>query len=434
MFLEKCFKLRERGTTVSNEILAGVTTFMTMAYILAVNPAILSQTGMDASAVFAATALSAALATTIMAFAANLPIALAPGMGLNAFFAFSVVLGMGYTWQFALTAVFLEGLLFILLTLTNLREKILLAIPPSTKKAISVGIGLFIAFIGLRNAGLVVANEATLLSLGSVTSATTHVALIGLVFTSVLLCYNVRGALLYGILGATFLGIPLGVTQLSILSDTAFFTVPSIAPTFLQLEWQDILSTDMLLLVITFLFVDLFDTLGTLLGLGARANLLDENGQLPKLKSAFMADALGTTFGALLGTSTVTTYLESTSGVAEGGKTGLTALTVATMMILSLFLAPLFLLIPQEATAPVLILVGLFMLSPVAEIRFNDYVSAIPAFLTLIMMPLTYSVATGIMWGIISHVILTICTKRFYDLTPLSVILAALFVWKLVVG
>ncbi len=432
--LEKMFALKERGTTVRTEILAGMTTFMTMAYILAVNPSILSQAGMDGPAVFVATALSAAIATLIMGLAANLPVALAPGMGLNAFFAFTVVLGMGYSWQFALTAVFLEGLIFIFLTITNLREAIINCIPEAMKKAISGGIGLFIAFIGLKSAGIVVNNDATLVALGSLTQPGVMVGVVSIIITGILLCYKVRGALLVGILSGTILGIPLGVTNLAAFDTSLLFSVPSVEPTFMKFQWEHVFTLDMALVLFTFLFVDLFDTLGTLLGLATKADILDANGNIPRAKSALMADAVGTTLGAILGTSTVTSYVESASGVAEGGTTGLTAVTTACFFLLSLLIAPVFLLIPAQATAAALVLVGLFMLSPVTGIDFNDYQKAIPAFLTLIMMPLTYSIATGIMWGVISHVLISMSIGKTKDLSILSYILAAIFVAKFAFG
>ncbi len=432
--LDSLFSISRRGSTVKTEIFAGITTFMTMSYILAVNPSILGQCGMDTSSVFAATAISAAFATIVMALTANLPAALAPGMGLNAFFAFSVVLGMGYTWQFALTAVFLEGLIFIALTITNLREAMLKCIPYSMKLAISAGIGFFIVFVGLKNAGIVVKNDATLLSMGNMASAGVGVALAGLFVAAVLLTKKVRGALLYSIVIATIIGIPLGVTNFSSFDSGNLFSVPSLSPTFWQFEWHNIFTMDMLIVLLTFLFVDLFDTLGTLLALGAKANLLDDEGQLPNAKPALMADALGTTVGAILGTSTVTSYVESAAGVVEGGKTGLTAMVVAVLFLVSLFLSPLFLMVPAQATAPALIMVGLLMFTPALKIDFDDYVTAIPAFLTIVMMPLTFSIATGIMWGIVSHVVLCICTKRYKELSILSYVLTALFVWKMVSG
>ncbi len=429
--LEKFFALSERGTTIRTEIVAGLTTFMTMAYILAVNPSILSATGMDGSSVFVATAVSAAVATAIMGLMANLPVALAPGMGLNAFFAFTVVLGMGYSWQFALTAVFLEGLIFIFLTITNLREAILRCIPASMKKAISAGIGLFIAFIGLKSAGIVINNEATLVGIGSMADPGVIVAVVSIILTGILLCYKVRGALLFGILVGALLGVPLGVTNIDAFNSEMLFTIPSVAPTFMQFEWGQVFTLDMALVLFTFLFVDLFDTLGCLLGLAGKAGILDADGNIPRAKSALMADALGTTLGAVLGTSTVTTYVESASGVAAGGKTGLTAITVAVLFLISLLVAPVFLLIPSQATSAALVLVGLFMMGPVTGINFDDFQKSIPAFLTLIMMPLTFSVATGIMWGIIAHVIISLATGKTRELTIISYILAAIFIAKL---
>lgn len=432
--MEKFFALSARQTTIRTEVTAGFTTFMTMVYILAVNPNILGACGMDPSSVFAATAISAAVATCIMALTANLPIALAPGMGLNAFFAFGVVIGMGHTWQFALTAVFLEGLIFILLTLTNLREAILNCIPLSMKKAISGGIGLFIAFIGLQGAGVVVKHDATLVSLGVLSSPGVLVTLLGLVFTGILLIQRVRGALLYGIVAATLVGIPLGVTKIAGFNAASLFTVPSMAPTFWQFTWDQVFTLDMLIVLFTFLFVDIFDTVGTLIGVATKGNLLDKQGRLPQVRQAFMADALGTTLGAVLGTSTVTAYVESASGVAEGGRTGLTALTTAGLFACSLFLAPIFLLIPAQATAPALILVGLFMLSPILDVDFDDYRNSIPMFLTLIVMPLTYNIANGIAFGIVSYVLLALGSGRAKDVPLLTYILAALFVYKFSMG
>ncbi|HSH19703.1 MAG TPA: NCS2 family permease, partial [Draconibacterium sp.] len=379
--LEKIFKLKQNNTTPRTEILAGLTTFMTMAYILAVNPDILSATGMDKGAVFTATVLSAFVATLVMALYAKLPFALAPGMGLNAFFAFTVVLGMGHSWQFALTAVFLEGLIFIVLTAFNIREMIVNSIPMNMKHAISVGIGLFIAFIGLKNAGIIVSSPATFVTLGDVTNLAENggaaVALVTLVITGVLLALRVKGALLYGILIGAVIGLPIGITSLPTSFD---FTPPSLSPIFMKFEWAQILTLDMLVVVFTFLFVDMFDTVGTLIGVSSKANMLDKEGRVPRVKQALMADAVGTTLGAMLGTSTVTTYVESAAGVSEGGRTGLTSLTVAGLMLLALFLSPIFLMIPGAATAPALILVGAMMMTPVKNINFDDFTESIPAF------------------------------------------------------
>ncbi len=429
--LEKLFRLSERNTSVRTEVIAGFTTFMTMAYILAVNPDILSAAGMDASSVFAATALSAAIGTLVMGICANLPVALAPGMGLNAFFAFVVVLKMGHTWQFALTAVFLEGLIFILLTMTNLREAILNCIPNSLKKAISAGIGLFIAFIGLQSAKIIVNNDATLVSIAeNLTAPGPALTIIGILIIGVLLAYKVKGALLIGIVLTTLIGIPLGVTNIASFDASKLFTIPSVAPTFMQFEWDFIFTADMLLVLSTFLFVDLFDTVGALIGVATKGKLLDSNGKLPNAKSAFMADAIGTSVGAALGTSTVTSFVESAAGVAEGGRTGLTAVTVAVLFLLALLISPLFLVIPTEATAPALILVGLFMLSPILEVDFNDYTQAIPAFLTLIIMPFAYSISEGIIFGLVSFVVIAFVTKKTKELTPLAILLTIVFVAK----
>lgn len=429
--LEKIFNLTGNKTTIKTEVLAGLTTFMTMAYILAVNPDILSATGMDKGAVFTATTLSALIATLVMALYAKLPFALAPGMGLNAFFAFTVVLGMGHSWQFALTAVFIEGLIFIALTAFNIREMIVNSIPMNMKHAISVGIGLFIAFIGLKNAGIIVSNPATFVALGDVTNLTENagaaVALVTLVITGVLLALKVKGALLYGILIGAVIGLPVGVTH---LPESFNLTPPSLSPIFMKFEWTQILSLDMLIVVFTFLFVDMFDTVGTLIGVSSKANMLDKEGRVPRVKQALMADAIGTTVGAMLGTSTVTTYVESAAGVSEGGRTGLTSLTVAGLMLLALFLSPIFLMIPGAATAPALILVGAMMMTPVKNIDFDDFTESIPAFLTIIMMPLTYSISEGILFGVLSFVILKVLTGRFKDITIVTVILAVLFLLK----
>ncbi len=422
---EKFFKLKKNNTTPKTEIIAGITTFMTMAYILAVNPNILSATGMDKNALFTATALSAVVATLVMSLWAKLPFALAPGMGLNAFFAFTVVLGMGYSWQFALTAVFLEGIIFLVLTAFNIREMIVNAIPINLKHAISAGIGLFIAFIGMQNAGLVVKNDAVLVGLGNMGSPAVLVAVIGLVLSGVLLALKVKGALLIGIFTATIIGIPMGVTTLpggSIVS-----APPSLEPVFFKLDFSQIFSLDMLVVLFTFLFVDMFDTVGTLVGVSSKANMLDSKGRVPRVKQALFADSIGTTIGALLGTSTVTTYVESASGVAEGGKTGLTSLSTAGMFILALFLAPLFLMVPAAATAPALILVGSFMMSPVLKINFNDYTESIPAFLTIVMMPFAYSIAEGVVFGILSFVLLKALSGKIKEVSVVMWVLAILF-------
>ena len=424
--LEKFFKLKENGTNVRTEVIAGFTTFLTMAYILAVNPSILSAAGMDQNALFTSTAIAAIVGTLVMALWAKLPFALAPGMGLNAFFAFSVVLGMGHSWQFALTAVLIEGIIFILLTLFNVREAIVEAIPTSIRTAISAGIGLFIAFIGLQNAGIVVNNDATLVGLGEITSGNALLGLIGLLITAVLVVKKVKGDLLIGILVTTIIGIPLGITQMKGFISTP----PSIAPIFFQFEWKEILTFDMMIVVFTFLFVDIFDTLGTLVGVSTKAKMLDKNGKIPNAKKAFMADAIGTTAGAMLGTSTVTTYVESAAGVSEGGRTGLTALVTAIAFGVALFLSPVFLAIPGAATAPALILVGLYMLSPIRELDYNDFSESIPAFITIIAMPLSYSIAEGITLGVMSYVFINLLAGNFKKLSIGMYILAVLFILK----
>lgn len=426
--LERFFQLKENHTTIRTEIVAGLTTFMTMAYILAVNPDILSNTGMDKGAVFTATALSSVIAILVMAFWARLPFALAPGMGLNAFFAFTVVLGMGYSWQFALTAVFIEGIIFLILTLFNVREAIVNAIPLNLKHAVSTGIGLFIAFIGLSNAGIIVSSEATLVELGNIGSSTAIVALLGLLSIAILLVFRIKGALLIGVLLATIIGIPLGITNLPEAGWVG--APPSVKPLFFKFDFHNIFTIDMLVVLFTFLFVDMFDTIGTLVGVTSKANMLDEKGRVPRVKQALFADAIGTTVGAMLGTSTVTTYVESASGVAEGGRTGLTSFVVGVMFLLALLFAPVFTMIPSAATAPALIIVGLFMMSPIRKIDLNDYSEAIPAFLTIIMMPLTYSIAEGIAFGIISYVLIKILTANWKQLSWVTVIVAMFFLLK----
>ncbi|TRX71983.1 NCS2 family permease [Carboxylicivirga sp. M1479] len=430
--LEKFFKLSENKTNVKTEVIAGITTFMTMAYILAVNPDILSATGMDKGALFTATALSAAVGTLVMALWAKLPFALAPGMGLNAFFAFGVCIGMGMSWEFALTAVFLEGILFILMTAFNIRELIINAIPGSIKNAISVGIGLFIAFIGMKNAGIIVANDATFVHLGDMKSAVVLLALGGIVLTGALLALKVKGALLIGMVITTVVGIPLGVTQLPHFD----FSVPSISSIAWKFDWSWINSAEgiftMITVLFTFLFVDMFDTVGTLIGVSTKAKMIGKDGRIPNVKQALMADSIGTTVGAALGTSTVTTYVESAAGVAEGGRTGLTALTTAGLFILALFLSPLFLMIPAAATAPALVLVGVMMMTPIQNLDLEDFTESIPAFFTLIMMPLTFSIAEGIVFGILSYVVLKLLTGKHKDISIIAYVLAVLFAMKFI--
>lgn len=428
-FLEKTFKLQENKTDVRTEFLAGLTTFMTMSYILAVNPLILADAGMDPGGVFTATIIASVIATLLMAFLANYPFALSAGMGLNAFFAYSVVLGGGHTWQFALTAVFLEGIIFLLMSLFKVREAIFNAIPMTLKKAVSVGIGLFIALIGFSNSGLIVTGEGTILALGNITSGPVIVTLFGLILTGVLLAKNFRGAILVGILGSTILAIILGVAS---LPTTLFSLPPSLSSVAMQLEFKNIFTFEMLVIVFTFLFVDIFDTIGTLIGVATKAEMLDEKGQLPRAGKALLADAVGTTAGALLGTSTVTTYVESASGVADGGRTGLTAVSTAFFFFICLFLFPIFAIVPGSATAPALIIVGLFMMTPIRDIDFSDFTEAIPAFLTITMMPFAYSIAEGIVFGMISYVVLKVLTGKFKDVSILMYILAFIFILKLI--
>ncbi|MFZ2430553.1 MAG: NCS2 family permease [Lutibacter sp.] len=427
--LDKFFKITENKSTLRTEIIAGITTFMTMVYILAVNPSILSAAGMDKDAVFTATAVSSIIATLVMALVAKLPFALAPGMGLNAFFAFTVVLGMGYSWQFALTAVFLEGVIFILLTAFNIRELIVNSIPLNLKHAVSVGIGLFIAFIGLKGTGLIVDNPATLVGLGDMRNPAVLVGLAGVIIIGVLFAKKVKGAILIGILASTIIGILVGVTVIpenfSLVS-----LPPSIEPIFFKFDFSQVFTLDMLIVLFTFLFVDMFDTVGTLVGVSSKANMLDKDGNVPRVKQALFADAIGTMVGAMLGTSTVTTYVESAAGVAEGGKTGMTALTVAGMFVLALFFAPIFMIIPAAATAPALIIVGLFMISPIMKIDLEDFTESIPAFFTIIMMPLTYSIAEGIVFGMLSYVFLKLLTGRYKEIKPVMYVIAILFLIK----
>jgi len=425
---ESYFKLKENNTNFKTEVLAGITTFMTMAYILVVNPGILSQAGMDFGAVFTATAISAIVATLLIGVYAKLPFAAAPGMGLNAFLAFTVCKVMGYSWQFAMTAVFLEGLIFILLTVFNVREAIINSLPLNIKKAISVGIGLFIALLGLDNAHIVIHPEGgALLALGNLKDPYTILAIIGIILTSILVARKVKGALLIGIIATTIIGIPMGITQIP----TSFFSAPpSVSPTFMAFEWDHVFSVDMLVVLFTLLFMDMFDTIGTLVGVATKANMLDDKGNVPRAKQALLADAIGTTIGACLGTSALTAYVESASGVAEGGRTGLNAVSTAVMFIIALFLSPLFLMIPSPATSPALVLVGLFMLEPIKDLDLADFSEAIPAFVTLIIMPVTYSIADGIAFGMITYVIIKITTGKFKDISLATCIISFLFLAK----
>ncbi|MDN6196382.1 MAG: NCS2 family permease [Atopostipes suicloacalis] len=427
------FKLKENNTDVKTEIVAGITTFMTMSYILAVNPLILGETGMDMGGVFTATALSAVIGTMVMALYAKYPFGLAPGMGLNAFFAYTVVLGdMGKSWQFALTAILIEGIIFVILSFFNVREAIFNSIPTSLKNAVSVGIGLFIAFLGLDNAGIIQTGDGTLLGLGDLTAAAPLLAIFGIILTGFLFSKNIKGALLIGILISTLLGIPSGVTQTPENLASLISLPPSVSDVAFQfVGFEEIFSWDMLIVIFTFLFVDIFDTVGTLAGVASKANLLDNKGKLPRVNKALMADAIGTISGACLGTSTVTTFVESASGVAEGGRTGLTALSTATMFALSLFFAPIFIMIPAAATASALVIVGLFMMSPIKAIDLDDYTEAIPAFLTIIMMPFSNSIAEGIVFGMISYTLLKGMTGKFKDISWTMLAISALFLIRI---
>ncbi len=424
--IKKLFGFNPKETTIRTEVMAGITTFLTMAYILAVNPSILSETGMDKGALFTTTVLMSALPTIFMGLYAKLPLALAPGMGLNAFFAYTVCLVMGYSWQFALTAVFLEGIMFILLTITNLREKIVEVIPDTLKKAISAGIGLYIAFIGLKSAGIIVNNDATLVCLGKLTSGSALLGVIGIIVTSVMLVKNIKGALLIGILATTLIGIPLGVTHF----DGVFSIPPSIEPIFLKFEWTHIFTKEMFIIVFTLLFVDLFDCIGTVIGVTTRAGMVKADGKIPRLKEVFMVDSISTAAGAAMGTSTVAVYVESAAGVNEGGRSGLTAVVTGACFLLALFFAPLFLAIPAAATTPVLVLVGLMMMGSVLEIDFNKYADSIPAFICILMMPLTYSISDGIVLGHLSYIFINLISGNFKKVTVGMYILAAFFLLK----
>ena len=422
--LTKLFGFNPSTTTVRKEIVAGITTFLTMSYILAVNPSLFSQLdGMPGGAVFTSTALAAIVGCLAMAFVGKLPFGLAPGMGLNAFFVYSVCLGMGYSWQFALTA---EGLIFIVLTLTNVREAIVNAIPLSLRNAIGAGIGLFIAFIGLESAGVIIPDEATLVALGDITSGSALLALIGIVITGFLYAKNIPGSILIGILVTMLIGIPMGVTEFQgVLSKPE-----SISPIFCKFEFDHIFTLDMLAVVFTFLFIDMFDTVGTLVGVCTKAGMADKNGKIERLNQAFMADSIATTVGACLGTSTTTTYVESAAGVAHGGRSGLTAFAVGVCFVIAMFFSPLFLSIPAAATAPALVIVGLLMLEPIKYIPFDDFSESIPAFVCIIMMPLSYSISNGILLGMITYVLMNLVTGKVSKVTPTMAILAVLFVLK----
>lgn len=431
-FLWKFFKLKENGTTVKTEVIAGFTTFVTLAYILAVNPGILEATGMDKGSVFTATVLASIIATVVMALYANYPFVLSAGMGLNAFFTYVVVLQMGHSWQFALSAVFIEGIIFLLLTFVKAREAIVNCIPLNLKSAVSVGIGLFIAFIGLKSAGIVVADEATFVKLGNLTDPSAIVCIFGLFLCAFLIIWNVKGAILISVIASALVGIPLGVT---ILPESIIGMPPSVAPTamaFTQITQAELLSFDMFFCVVTFLFVDMFDTIGMLVGTASKVGMLDEKGNLPKASQALTADAIGTTVGAMLGTSTITTFAESAAGISEGGRTGLTGMVTSILFAVSLFFAPLFTAIPSAATAPALIMVGLFMIENIVNVDFSSYDEAIPAFLTILIMPLTYSIGDGVMVGIMSYVICKILAKKFSEPSIVMYILTILFAGKII--
>ena len=427
--MEKFFKMGARGTNVRREIVAGLTTFLAMAYILAVNPKMLANAGMDAGGVFTATALAACIATLVMAFTANLPIALAPGMGLNAFFAFTVVLGMGISWKIALTAVFLEGVLFIILSLFNVREAIIKAIPSNLKKAVAAGIGFFFFFFFFQNAGIIVNNDATLVGLGNLTHGPAAVAMIGLALTAVLYALKIPGSILIGILVTTLIGIPFGVT--SVPANWTPVSMPA-APLLFQFDFSHIFTLDFFAVFFTFLFVDIFDTVGTLVGVSSEAHIMDANGNVPRVKQALLSDAIGTVACACLGTSTVTSYVESTAGVAAGGRTGMTALTTGVLFLLALFLSPLFLLVPGAATAPALIIVGFLMLKAVTGINFNDVTEGLSAFITIVMMPFAYSIAEGIVWGIITYVFMKAATGKAKSIPVITWILFVIFILRLI--
>jgi inner membrane protein yicO len=430
--MEKLFQLQAHKTNVRTEIIAGLTTFLAMAYILAVNPLILSDAGLNPGSVFTATALSAAVATLIMAVLANLPVALAPGMGLNAFFTYTVVIGMKYSPAMALTAVFLEGLLFILLSFLNVREAIVESIPINLKRAVAAGIGLFITLIGMKNAEIIVDNPATLVGLGNVTSGPALLGIIGLVITAVLYVLHIPGSILLGILITTVIGIPMGVTvPFGGWENWSVVSMPA-APTFWNFDFSNIFSFQFFTVFFSFLFVDIFDTVGTLVGVSNRAGLTDKNGNIPRVKQALLSDAIGTVFGAMVGTSTVTSFVESTSGVAAGGRTGLTAFTTGIFFLIALIFSPLFLLIPSAATAPALIIVGFLMLSAAAEIDFADPTEGIPAFLTIVMMPFAYSIAEGIVYGILSYVILKAVTGKFKQIPIVTWVLFIIFILRII--
>ena len=432
MDLKKMLGFDSQTMNIKTEIVAGVTTFLSMTYILAVNPEILSAAGMDKGAVFTATALSSAIATLLLAFMAKMPFAQAPSMGLNAFFAYTLVIGMGYQWETALAAVFVEGIIFILLTAFNIREKVVDCIPASLRYAISAGIGMFIAFIGLKNAGIIDANPATFVTLGKFTPSSI-LAMVGIILSGVLLIKKVKGALFYSIIICTLAGIPFGIT--TIPEDFSLISMPkSIAPTFLKFDFTGLLSYDMLIIIFTLVFMDMFNTVGTLIGTATKANMMDSEGKLPRMKEAMMADAIGTSVGAVLGTSTVSTYVESALGIAEGGRSGLTALVVGLLFIFSLFFAPIFMLIPAAATTGALVIVGVLMMESIKHIELDDISEALPAFITIMMMVLTYSIAEGIILGMLCYVLVKFFSNKRKDIVPSMYVLGALFILKYILA
>ena len=424
---EKIFRLKEKKTNVKTEIMAGITTFMTMSYILAVNPQILGDAGMDKGAVFTATIIASIIAILIMALYANLPFALAPGMGLNAFFTYTVVMTMGKSWEFALAAVFIEGIIFVFLTFFNVREAIFNAIPRSLKTAVSVGIGLFISLIGLLNSTVIVKNDVGL-GLGNLVSKESFIFFIGLLIMAVLTARKTKGALLIGIVISTIIALFTGVSKLP--EGGIIQLPPSLSPIAFKLDFSSMFSLEMFSVVFAFLFVDLFDTIGTLTGVATKAKMLDENGQLPNAGRALFADSIGTTLGALLGTSTVTTFVESATGVAEGGRTGLTALSTGFCFLLSIFFYPLITIIPAQATAAALVMVGLFMIDSIVDINFGDFTESFPAFMTIIMMPFAYSIAEGIAFGMISYASVKLLTGKGKEVSPLVYVLALVFLLR----
>lgn len=430
-FLQKTFGLNPAKHSVRTEIIAGITTFLTMAYILAVNPSIFSaleSQGMPTNAVFTATALAAIVGCLVMSIYAKKPFGLAPGMGLNAFFVYTVCMAMGHPWQMALTAIFLEGVLFILLTVTNVRKLIVDAIPVTMKRAIGAGIGLYIAFIGLKSAGIIVNSEATSVALGSFSEPAVILSIIGFLITSVLVILNVKGGMLLGIIATTLIGIPMGVTNFNGVMSTP----PSIEPIFCKFEWSQILSWDMVAIVFTFLFIDMFDTIGTVVGVSVKSGMVDKDGNVDGINKVLMADAVATVAGAVFGTSTTTTYIESASGVSEGGRTGLTSFTIAVCFAIALMFSPLFLAIPGAATGPVLFIVGVMMASPVKDIDWSDYSEAIPAFVTMLLMPLAYSISDGIMLGMITYTVLNALAGKLKKVSVMMWVLAALFILRYV--